>query len=311
MSERKICVVIQGPLKSHGLEAKGYLENKYNNSDPEQVTFSSKDHMSFYDSLLSYFDDLVFSTWEGEEGFGNYTYIYNKKVKPVYQKKGQLINNGNLQALSSLSGMMYFKEKYGENCIVVKIRPDIVFAPNILFNAVNAIHDTRVYVDHIMGLCDINDFIIAGKVTVMIDFFECNLKENAAILNVSHFDYGYNYMKMKYGFFYPLRFALQPYVVTRTKNPKNTKINRLVKRFEDTFSPLFTRHQFDELNLSWRGSYFKSSELYAHHFDRQIFKGDNNYMKKIDKDSNTSSLPNYLLYRLKHFIKKTFKKACE
>ena len=282
MSKRKICIVIQGPLVSTGLNAHTYLDNKYYGTPVKKVTFYSKNHCEFYDSLSYYFDDLVFSTWEDEVGFGDYEFIYNKQTMPnIKGSDGVLVDNGNLQSISSLSGVLYFLNKYGNNCTIVKIRSDIVTDAKLLFDKVRRIKDRKIYPGYIMGLCGIDDFIIAGNANELKDFFESTLHE--AIINISHFDYVYNYMHFKYGKIKYLMNSMSPYIPCLAKDKKkNSGINKLIIKFENTFCPLFTKKEFNSLSLEWRGELFNKHHLAERHYSRQLFIGDHEYTKKID-----------------------------
>ena len=207
----RICVIVQGSIHSHGLDSHSYLDEKYQGVKSKLVTINSKNLVNFYDDLLKYFDDLVISTWDDEKGFEGYNFLYNKKIPPIKLGKGGVVtNNGNLQSISSLNGAIYFLEKYGNDCIVVKIRSDIVCNAELLYKAVSRINDERIYPDHQLGLCSINDFIIASKISSFISFFQSSLTDNSQMIGNAHFDYVNNYLIQKFGHLKLLRESLNP-----------------------------------------------------------------------------------------------------
>jgi len=61
-----------------------------------------------------------------------------------------------------------------------------------------------------------------------------------------------------------------------------TNERKMFVYFNNSFEPLLERSEFDSLELSWRGRSYKDSSLYRKHFNLQMFRGENNFMKKIE-----------------------------
>ncbi|WP_215309107.1 WavE lipopolysaccharide synthesis family protein [Polynucleobacter sp. Adler-ghost] len=298
------------------MEAKGYLKEKYKKIKPSHVDYQSNLNKEFYEALVNQFEYVILSTWEGEHPLPGIDVIYNIKPKPLVEAEiGKLENNSNLQAISTLAGIKKIQEKFGDSSVVVKIRADISFKPQVLKEALTRIGDNKIYPSYFMGLASIDDFIIAGNTKQMKIFFEEALRSYPGYSKISHSFYVLNYLRSIYGNvkylhesveeFYPL--MVDFYKKFRYKFryifilPIFKKYINILQIFEFNFEPLFSKSEYIELDLSWRGSKFSSESLNAEHLSKQIFSLEEKiYSKKISK----SLFNAYLMFRMRAIYRK-------